>query len=101
VSALAVDFPEPLDHALMLRQFEVVDASGSVVAGAVETERDEMRWSFQPLGAWKAGNYVLRVGTTIADLAGNMIDRPFEIDLFDTVTEHLSNQTRSILFSVR
>jgi len=99
--ALSVDFPEPLDHALMLRQFEVVDPSGKVVAGTGDSDRDETRWTFKPSVAWKPGEYGLRVGTIISDLAGNMIDRPFEIDVFDTVTERVARETRIIPFTIR
>jgi hypothetical protein len=98
---LAVDFPEPLDHALMLRQLEVIDAAGNPVEGRMETERDEQRWIFTPASPWKAGAYRLRVGTNIADLAGNMIDRPFEIDRFDSVTEKITRETRTIPFTVK
>lgn len=101
VNTLQVDFPEPLDHALMLRHLEVTDAAGNVVEGTVRTDRDETRWTFVPATPWKAGSYGLRVGTNIADLAGNMVDRPFEVDVFDTVTEKIIRETRVIAFSVK
>ena len=40
---------------------------------------------FTPDAAWKSGTYSIRAGTSLADLAGNMIDRPFEIDVFERV----------------
>jgi hypothetical protein len=98
---LVVDFPEPLDHALMLRQLEVIDGAGNAVEGGMQTDRDEQRWVFTPATPWKAGAYGLRVGTNIADLAGNMIDRPFEVDRFDNVTERIARETRTIPFTVR
>jgi len=57
--------------------------------------------SFKPSTPWKPGTYGLRVGVIISDLAGNMIDRPFEIDRFDTVTERVGRETRLIPFTVR
>lgn len=43
----------------------------------------------------KKGAYSIRVGTATADLAGNMIDRPFEIDVFERVDQNLNRTTRS------
>ena len=100
-NALAVDFPEPLDHALMLRQFELFDSTGNAVEGIDASDRDEMRWTFKPSAPWKPGRYEFRIGTIISDLAGNMIDRPFEIDRFDTVTEKVIREIRVLPFTVK
>ena len=100
-AALTVDFPEPLDHALMLRQFEVLDAAGNILDGTVAVDQDETRWTFKPAKPWIAGAFGIRVGTIISDLAGNMIDRPFEVDKFDTVTERLVRETRVLPFTIR
>ncbi len=101
MNPLRVDFPEPLDHALMLRQLEVIDAAGNVVDGTIQTEREETSWLFTPRATWKRGTHGLRVGINIADLAGNMIDRPFEVDRFDTVTEKIARETRMVPFIVK
>ena len=57
-------------------------------------------WIFTPDAAWKKGAYSIRVGTATADLAGNMIDRPFEIDVFERVDQNLNRSTRSLEFRV-
>ena len=80
--ALVVDFPEPLDHELLLRLLEVLDATGAPLAGDVAISRGESRWSFHPSVPWEPGSYRLRVATALEDLAGNTPDR-----LFDEVTE--------------
>ena len=86
---LTLVFPEPLDHAILERDLDVVDASGAVIEGGVAIGPEEKSWIFTPDKAWKSGLYTVRLGTAIADLAGNMINRPFEIDVFDRVDEEL------------
>jgi len=99
-NVLTVSFPEPLDHAILQRELDVVTASGGVIEGGVEVGSDERTWIFTPDSAWKKGTYAVRVGTSLADLAGNMVDRPFEIDVFDRVDQSLNRTTRSIEFKI-
>jgi hypothetical protein len=98
---IVLEFSEPLDRALLERELEVIDASASRVEGAVTIEGEETRWKFTPTSAWRAGNYSVRLGMTLADLAGNMIDHPFEIDVFEKVDERVARQTREIAFEVK
>ena len=99
-NVLTVVFPEPLDHAILQRELDVVDSSGTVVPGSASIGPDEKSWMFAPRAAWKKGTYSIEVGTSIADLSGNMVDRPFEIDVFDKVEKTLARTTRSIKFTV-
>jgi len=98
-NVLTVAFPEPLDHAILLREVEVFDSSGKAISGSVSIGPEEKSWIFTPEAAWKKGSYSIEVGTTVADLAGNMIDRPFEIDVFEKV-DNLARKTRTIKFNV-
>jgi hypothetical protein len=50
---------------------------------------------------WAAGAYQLTVDTDLEDVSGNRIDQPFDIDVFEKVTEHLTTRTVSVPFSVR
>jgi hypothetical protein len=97
---VAVEFPEPMDHALLQRQLGVIDASGNFVEGSIQIDRDETRWRFIPRSFWKAGSYSVQVGTVIADLAGNMIDHPFDVDVFEKVDEKIVRETRDLPFKV-
>jgi hypothetical protein len=36
----------------------------------------------------------------VADLAGNMVDRPFEIDVFEKVDKAITRTTRTIRFNI-
>jgi hypothetical protein len=98
--AVAVEFPEPMDHALLQRQLGVLDSSGKPVEGRVEIDRDETRWRFIPRMLWKPGKYKVQVGTVLTDLAGNMVDHPFDVDVFDKVDERIIRETKDLPFTI-
>ena len=50
---------------------------------------------------WAAGPYRLIVDTGLEDLAGNQIGQPFDIDVFDRVTEHITTATVAIPVTVK
>ncbi|HET9941950.1 MAG TPA: Ig-like domain-containing protein, partial [Terriglobia bacterium] len=99
-STLTLVFPESMDHAILQREIDVVTATGTAIQGTVASGPEEKTWIFTPDTPWKSGTYALRVGMTLADLAGNMIDRPFEIDVFERVDKNLNRTTRSLQFKV-
>jgi hypothetical protein len=77
-AVLTLDFPEPLDHALLGRLIRVEDASGVTLPGRVAISRDEKRWAFTPDRPWVAGDYAVRIDPALEDLAGNSVARAFE-----------------------
>jgi hypothetical protein len=98
---VSVEFPKPMDRALLERELEIMDESGNPVNGSIDIDRYETRWRLTPESPWKAVTYSVRVGTILADLAGNMVDHPFEIDVFENVDQQLTHQTHSLSFTVR
>jgi hypothetical protein len=99
--ALAVTFPKPMDHALAQRVISVTTESGEVIEGRVELEDQERRWTFVPDSPWRRGPYKLVIQTTLEDLAGNNIGKPFEVDLFEGVQRRLDSPTVKLPFEVR
>jgi hypothetical protein len=97
---VTVEFPEAMDHALLQRQLGVTDASGKLLQGSLEIDREESRWRFIPRAPWKAGPYKVEVGTVIADLAGNMVDHPFDVDVLEPVDPNVVRETRPLPFTV-
>lgn len=97
---LVVDFPTPMNYALLQRMLQVSGAHGSV-AGTVSVDDHEAQWRFTPQEPWKVGDYQLVVDTGIEDLAGNHVGQPFDIDVFQHVTEHITSQTISLPFAVK
>jgi hypothetical protein len=76
---LQVDFPKPMDYALLQRLIEV-----SGTEGDVSVERNETRWRFTPHLAWQPGEHHLVADNTLEDISGNRPGRPFEVDLSHT-----------------
>ena len=99
IDAVVVDFPKPMDYALLLRLLEIAGAGGTP-RGSVSIERNETRWRFAPSQPWKAGNYKLIVDSALEDLAGNRIGRAFDVDTFDAVQEHILRQSISLPFRI-
>src|SRR5580658_4464341 len=92
---LIVDFPRPLDYALLQRAISV-----DGVKGKVEVTRGEMQWRFTPETPWKAADYRLTVNTRLEDLAGNRVGRAFDVDKFEEVTTQIQTETVSIPFRI-
>jgi hypothetical protein len=101
VQPLFVVFPEPMDSALATRVMTVLDAAGKPVAGKTALHGQERRWTFTPSRTWRRGSYRLSVQTTIEDLAGNNIGKPFEVDLFEGVQKRLTTRVVRLPFQVR
>jgi hypothetical protein len=99
-SALLIEFPEPLDRAMLDRSAAVTDERGVPLHGQISVEADETRWRFVPEAAWKEGEYQLVVDTTLEDLAGNSVGRPFEVDEFRPVTGQVPVETVAVPFQV-
>jgi len=97
---LVVRFPKSMDHALIQRMLWVTDASGKTVPGAVKTADEETSWHFIPEQAWQAGNYHLVADTSLEDLAGNSIGRPFEVDVFRPIGSDTRPQMVQIPFAI-
>ena len=98
--ALVVRFPKPLDYALLLDAIQVYGASGTL-DGNIAVEESETQWRFTPAQVWKAGEYRLVIDTSLEDLAGNRIGKPFDVDTFDRVSERISSKSVSLPFRVR
>jgi hypothetical protein len=92
---LIVTFPRPLDYALLQRTITLAS-----VAGKVAVARGETEWRFTPDAPWKAGPHELIVETSLEDLAGNRVGRPFDVDTFREVTKQIERPTVSVPFRI-
>ena len=95
-AALVIRFPKPLDYALLQHEIQI-----PAVEGNVEVTRAETEWRFTPARPWAAGVYRIVIRTTLEDLAGNHILRPFDVDTFDPITPHLTAETVSLSLTIR
>jgi hypothetical protein len=100
LESLAVRFPEPMDHALTQRVIQVTGESGDLIEGRVVLEEQEHHWTFIPDKPWRRGTYQLVIQTTIEDLAGNNIGKPFDVDTVEGGQKRPSAATVTLAFKV-
>lgn len=98
---LVVEFPEALDHAMLLRVITILDPNGKAVRGQIAIESEETRWIFTPARPWEAGTFQLSIESTLEDLAGNSIARPFEVDVFRPIETRVVSEFVRIPFHVK
>jgi hypothetical protein len=97
---LVVTFPEPMDHALARRLIRVATGAGRAVEGETVLEEHECRWLFSPSSPWRGGLHSLVIQTTLEDLAGNNIGKPFEVDLFEGIQRKLTSLAVKVPFQI-
>jgi hypothetical protein len=98
--ALVVLLDEPLDWAMLQRVIVVRDPQGNNLVGDVTTDLQETRWSFVPSRDWAAGDYRLEVDVALEDLAGNSLERPFEVDVVRPVEREVVRKTVTRAFRI-
>ncbi len=98
--SLTIAFPKPMDYVLLQRMIGVFDAAGEI-PGKISIGSNETNWRFTPNEPWKPGTYRITADNTLEDISGNHLDRPFDVDIFETVTKHITSATTSIPFTVR
>ena len=80
-NALRLMFDRALDHAMLQRVIQVKDRSGALVAGKIITREHETEWLFEPESPWLPGSYQIAIETSLEDVSGNSLARPFEVSL--------------------
>lgn len=83
--SLIVTFPRSLDRGLIDRAIGVETSNGKSVTGVTAIGTGERRWAFAPKEAWSAAGYRIVVLSILEDVAGNQVNHPFEVDLFEKV----------------
>jgi hypothetical protein len=97
---LVVSFGRPMNYTLLQRMLKVAGPHGDV-PGAVAVARNESEWRFTPQATWLVGAHRLIVDNALEDLAGNKIGQPFDIDVFDKVTERITTTATPLPFQIR
>jgi hypothetical protein len=75
---VTLDFPEPLDHALLQRAIAVRREGAGRVEGRIIARDDERRWELAPEQPWVPGRYTIVIDPVLEDLAGNNLRRLFD-----------------------
>ena len=96
---LVIKFNESLDPVLAERTISVADAGGNVVKGKLKVSDHGDIVYFFPDSEWKRGDYVLQIESRLEDLAGNNLDRLFDVDLAQK--QEPSKKTHKRQFEIR
>ncbi len=78
---LRLEFPEPLDWALLQNSISITTEARKRIAGAIEVADGGREWRFIPAGPWSAGTHRVIIDALLEDLAGNNLNGPFEKDV--------------------
>jgi hypothetical protein len=84
---LVLQFPRPLDRALLERFLTITDAGDQPVQGRIEAGPQEKTWRFHPEQPWQQARHELAVDSRLEDLAGNTPLQAFDLDLEKTGEE--------------
>ncbi|MDE2680284.1 MAG: hypothetical protein OSB29_02835 [Verrucomicrobiota bacterium] len=96
---LIATFQHPLDWALLHTMLTVLDARDKLLTGKTEVTRNETQWRFTPTQPWATGDYRLKVDWELEDLAGNNLERLFEVNL-NKPTEPTFDRPRYLEFKI-
>lgn len=78
---LIVSFDESLDSALLRRVLRIEYQGKSIELKMLTLSDNEKKASFVPTQPWQSGEYILKIGPELEDLAGNRIGKPFDVEL--------------------
>ena len=78
---LVIKFNESLDHVLAERTISITDANGNEVKGNLKVNDNGDILYFSPDSEWQRGDHSLQIESRLEDLAGNNMDRLFDVDL--------------------
>jgi hypothetical protein len=95
---LVLTFPRPLDWALLSHTIAIASPSEQSVDGVVKIDQCERRWCFTPTSPWAAGNYHIRVASSLEDVCGNSMMAAFDRPLRSGNDLAYEVATRSIPF---
>lgn len=78
---LVVRFDEPLDSAMLTHALRIQNTAGAVQLARPQASPDGLQWSARPQQPWPQGTLELHANPTLEDLAGNSLEKLFEVDV--------------------
>ncbi|GEP40729.1 hypothetical protein [Brevifollis gellanilyticus] len=82
--SLVVHFDEPLDTAVITGALRVKSGASDVVLADSRVSADGLQWSATPQQPWPSATFELHAEPTLEDLAGNSLEKLFEVDVSET-----------------
>jgi hypothetical protein len=99
--SLSIQFPKALDQAMAEHLIWVETEKGARLMGSTRLVDHEHRWTFSGAQPWSVGDYRIAVDSTVEDLAGNSVGKPFEIDVLRPVQKKVEQKIHYLPFAVR
>jgi len=84
---LKIKFDRSMDRAVAMKAFSIFNADDDLFPGHFEMEQNETVLLFYPKQVWSSGHYHVQVAAYLEDLAGNNLNRPFDLDLSNSPTQ--------------
>ncbi len=81
VQPLIISFGEMLDFATAGKAITTCSSNDELIEFSQQADWDGTRIKIFPSKPWAAGDYTITLNPRLEDLAGNSLERPFEVDL--------------------
>lgn len=95
---LTIEFNERLDYAMLHNQPLTVTSGKTPIDCQIVPNTDSTKLELTPSDNWIPGTYSLNINPRLEDLAGNSIERPFEVDIQEVNAEQ--SKTTTITFTL-
>lgn len=99
ISPLMIEFGEALDYALLKNRALEVISNGKPVESHQKVSSDGKSINIIPTKPWDAKSYTITINPRLEDLAGNSVERPFEVDLKNSNLNQ--SKATSITFTIK
>lgn len=97
---LLIQFHESLDYNLATTTLHITDKKNTTVTGVWKTNEQASEVSFITEYRWTEGDYLLQIETRLEDLAGNNINRAFDVDVRYKAKPASTEEIVSIPFTI-
>jgi len=87
VQPLIISFGEMLDFATAGKAITTCSGNDELIEFSQQADWDGTRVKIFPSKPWAAGDYTIALNPRLEDLAGNSLERPFEVDLSSEQTD--------------
>lgn len=98
--SLLIQFHESLDHNLAATTLHIIDKNNTTVTGVWKTNEQASEVSFITEYRWTEGDYLLQIESRLEDLAGNNINRAFDVDVRYKAKPASAKEIVSIPFTI-
>jgi len=97
---LGIRFDESLSFLLISDMIQIYDAQKQLIEGEYLTSKKATNTLFVPMNSWEKGKYTIVIDSKLDDLAGNNLNRLFDVDLEKSIKTDTS-EVKKLTFNVQ